>query len=83
MTAQANWDIAPRPYQQVTTMASHLRGFSRMNSTTFYGSKVDEDPHEFIDEVYKILYDMGLSSSEKAELATHNLKNVSHTWYVH
>ena len=29
---------------QATTMASRLRDFSRMNPTTFYGSKVDEDP---------------------------------------
>ena len=55
MTAQANRDIAPRPHQQVITMASRLRDFSQMNPPTLYGSKVDEDPQEFIDEVYKIL----------------------------
>ena len=44
MTTQANWDIATRPHQQVTTMASRLRDFSRMNPHTLYGSKVDEDP---------------------------------------
>ena len=53
-----------------------------MNPPTFYGSKVDEDPQEFIDEVYKILYAMGVSSSEKAELATYQLKDVAQTWYV-
>ena len=63
-------------------MASHLRDFTRMNPLTFYGYKVDEDPQEFIDEVYKILYAMGVSSSEKAELATYQLKDVAQTWYV-
>ena len=61
VTAQANQDVAPRPHQQVTTMASYLRDFTRMNPPTFYISKVDEYPQEFIDEVYKILYAMGVS----------------------
>ena len=49
MTAQANRENAPRPHQQVTTMASHLRDFTKMKPPTFYGYKVDEDPKEFID----------------------------------
>ncbi|XP_015075375.1 uncharacterized protein LOC107019373 [Solanum pennellii] len=68
MTAQANQEVAPRVHQQVSTMASRLRDFTRMNPPTFYGSKVDEDLQEFIDEVYKILYAMGVSTSEKAEM---------------
>ena len=82
MTAQANQEIAPRPYQQITTMASCLRDFSRINPPNFYGSKVDENPQEFIDEVYKILYAMGVSSSEKVELAKYQLKDMDQTWYV-
>lgn len=50
-----------------------------MNPPTFYGSNIDEDPQEFIDEVYKILYAIGVSSSEKAELATYQLKDVAQT----
>ena len=80
--AQANREFASRPHQQVTTMASHLRDVTRMNPPTSYGSKVDEDPQEFINEVYKLLYAMGVSSSEKAELATYQLKDVSQTLYV-
>ena len=53
-----------------------------MNRPSFYGSKVEEDPQEFIDEIYKILYAMGLSISEKAELATYQLKDVAQAWYV-
>ena len=53
-----------------------------MNRPSFYGSKVEEDPQEFIDEVYNILYAMRFSTSEKAELATYQLKDVAQAWYV-
>ena len=43
MTTQAYRDIALRPFQQVTTMASHLRDFSLLNPPTLYGCKFDED----------------------------------------
>ena len=66
MMAQGNRDVSLRPHQQVTTMASRLRNFTRMNPPTFYGPKVDEDPPKFLDEVYKVLHDMGVTSSEKA-----------------
>ena len=77
MKTQANREIVPWPNQQVGTIASLLRDFTRMNPHTLYGSKVEEDPQEFIDEIYKILYSMGLTTSEKAELATYQLKDVS------
>ena len=63
-------------------MASRLRDFSQINPLTFYGSKVDEDPQEFVDEVYKVLYIRGVTSSDKAELASYQLKDVAQTWYV-
>lgn len=53
-----------------------------MNPLTFYGSRVDEDPQEFVDEVYKILFAMGLSTSEKDELSIYKLKDVDKTWHV-
>ena len=53
-----------------------------MNPPIFYGSKVDEDPQDFLDEVYKVLYAMGVSSIEKDGLASHQLKGVAHTLYV-
>ena len=52
-----------------------------MNPPTFYGSKVEEDPQKLI-EVYKILLAMGLSESEKAELATYRLMDVAQVWFV-
>ena len=53
-----------------------------MHPLTFNRSKIDEDPQEFIDKVNKILYSMGVSSSEKVELATCKLKDVAQTLYV-
>ena len=54
-----------------------------MNPPTFYGSKVDEDPKKFLDEIYKVLYAMGVTSTEKDELASYQFKDVTQTWYVH
>ena len=82
MTTQSNREVVPRAHQQVFIMASCLRDFTRMKPPTFYGSKVKEDPQEFIDEIYKILYSMGLSTGDKAELATYKLKDMSQALYV-
>ena len=82
MTDQDNREVVPRPHQQLTTMASRLRDFTCMNPPTFYGYKVDEDPQEFIDEVYMILLFIGLSTSEKVELATYQLKDVAQACFV-
>ena len=82
MTAQANRKVVPYHHQQVTMMASCLRDFTRMKSSTFYWSKVEEESKEFIDEFYKILYALGLTTSKKAKLSTYQLKDVAQTWYI-
>ncbi|TMX05627.1 hypothetical protein EJD97_014012, partial [Solanum chilense] len=41
MTAQENQEVVHRSHQQVTTIASNLRDFTRMNPPTFYGAKFD------------------------------------------
>ena len=46
------------------TTASRIRDFTRMNPPTFFGFKVEEDPQGFIDEVFKVVYAMGISSKE-------------------
>ena len=51
MMAKVKWEIVPHQNKQVSTMAFRLRDFTRMNPPTFYESKVEEDPQEFIDEV--------------------------------
>ncbi|XP_055818539.1 uncharacterized protein LOC129887455 [Solanum dulcamara] len=66
----------------VPTPASRVRDFTRMNPPEFHGSKVDEDPQEFIDEVYKIVSIMGVTLEEKAELAVYQLKCVAQLWYT-
>ncbi|WMV58133.1 hypothetical protein MTR67_051518 [Solanum verrucosum] len=67
MTAQANRATGPH----VNTVDSRLRDFTRMNPPVFLGSKVGEDPQEFMEEVYKIIDAMGVTSVEKAELAAY------------
>ena len=61
-------------------MASHWRDFTRINPPNFYVSKVKELSKVFIDEAYKILYAMGLTTSKKAELSTYQIKDVAQTW---
>ena len=51
-----------------------------MNPLKFYGSKVDEDLNGFIDEVYKVLEIMGVSSIEKVELDSYQLKDFPQIW---
>lgn len=46
-----------------------------MNPPAFFGSKVDEDPQGFTDEVLRV------SPQEKVELATYQLKYVAQVWY--
>ncbi|XP_049350324.1 uncharacterized protein LOC125814924 [Solanum verrucosum] len=52
-----------------------------MNPLEFYGSKLGEDPNGFIEEVYKVLEIIEVSSIKKAELAAYQLKNVAQIWY--
>ena len=46
----------------------------------FFGSRANEYPQDLLDEVYKILFAMGVSMDEKAELAAYQLKDVAQTW---
>ena len=57
-------------------MVSDLRDFRRMNPRILIGSKVDEDPQDILDEVYKILFSMGVSTIEKVDLAAYKLKDM-------
>ena len=52
-----------------------------MNPPEFHGSKVDEDPQAFIDEVSRVVTIMGVTSEERAELAAYQLKEVAQIWF--
>ena len=77
MIAQVNFSLKPRVNVVESTMTSRLRDFIRMNPPIFLGFKVGEDPQDLIDEVYKIVHAMGVTSREKAELASYQLKDVT------
>ena len=71
--------VASQDNQHASAMATRLRDFTTINFVLFFGTDVDEYPQEFLDEVYKILFAMGLSTIEKLELAAIN----SMTWLRH
>src|SRR5688572_6162053 len=60
--------ITMQASRNMTTPASRVRDFTRMNPPVFYGSKVEEDPQEFIDQLLKIVNIMGVNPIEKVEL---------------
>ena len=49
--AQANREVVPRENQHARTMASRLRDSTSMNPPMYFGSKVDEDPQDFLYEL--------------------------------
>ena len=82
MMAQVNLKVGPHVPQHSSTMESRLRVFTRMNPPMFHRSKAEEDPQDFLYEVYKILFVMGVTTDEKAELAAYQLKDVEKTCYA-
>ncbi|KAK4724018.1 hypothetical protein R3W88_026797 [Solanum pinnatisectum] len=82
ITTHANREVGPQVNPNVSTMSSKLRDFTRMNPPMFFGSNVNEDPQEFVEEVYKILDAMGVTSIEKVELAMYQLKDMAQVWFT-
>ena len=80
MTAQVNRQNVERENTPVRSMADRLRDFTRMNRPIFTVSNTLEDPQEFVDEVHKILVDIGATNTKKAEVACYQLKDVAQTW---
>ena len=48
---------------------------------TFHGTKVVEYPNGFIDEVFNVVDAMGVTPSEKGELASYQLKYFGQVWF--
>ncbi|WMV54175.1 hypothetical protein MTR67_047560 [Solanum verrucosum] len=60
------------PTNPIRGMAvSRVREFLRMNPPKFSGSKMEEGLNGFIEEVYKVLAIMRVTTVEKAELAAY------------
>ena len=55
MTTHVNRGIEPRENAMESTMSSWLKDFVRINPPIFHGSKVGEDPQQFLDCLYKVL----------------------------
>ena len=73
LATQVSRDTRVQVNPNVSTTASSIRDFTWMNLPIFFGSKVGEDLQGFIDEVFKVLHAMGVSSQEKDELAAYQL----------
>ena len=76
---QANPTPAPQ-HQGGDSAAARIRDFMGMNPPEFYGSKFDEDPRLFLEEVRKITQVMHISEEHSMELATYRLKDLAYDW---
>ena len=79
MTYQVNGKNVQREKPSVRSTTDGLRDVTRMNPSICIGSKTSEDPQEFVNEVHKIFVAMGATDTEKAELASYQLKYFAQT----
>ena len=68
ITSQANLNMVSRVNATESIMSSQLRDSVRLNPAIFLGYKVNEDPHEFVNRVYKVFSASGVTSMEKEEV---------------
>ena len=54
----------------------------RTNPPEFLGSEIGEDPQNFIDEVKNIFGVMKMTSNDRVELASYQLKDVAYIWFT-
>lgn len=65
-----------------STITSRFWDFVRLDPPIFIGSRMGEDPQEFLDGIYKIVDIMGVTYKEKEELAFNRLKEVAKIWFA-
>ena len=68
MTSQDNREVVVPVNSSVATK------ITRVNPPKFHGSKVEEEPHEFIDEAYKVFMIMRVKYLEKKNWLVINLR---------
>ncbi|PHT69126.1 ABC transporter B family member 12 [Capsicum annuum] len=68
--------------QRSDSIVTRLHDFMRMSPPEFYGSKADEDPQLYLEEIRKIMQVMHISEEERIELASYRLKNILYDWVV-
>ncbi|WMV07685.1 hypothetical protein MTR67_001070 [Solanum verrucosum] len=69
MTTKANREVLFPVNPNMGITLTRIKYFTRMKPTEFLGSKVDEDPQKFINEVYTIVIIMELFTVEKVSIA--------------
>ena len=82
MASQTNREFGHNVNENSSTMVSRFRDVTKMKHPMFLRSKVNEEPKDIFDKVYKILYSMGVISKEKVELASYTLKDMAQILYT-
>ncbi|WMV57767.1 hypothetical protein MTR67_051152 [Solanum verrucosum] len=76
MTTQVGREVVSLMNPIVGMVAIKVRNFTMMNPSKFYGSKVEEDLQQFVEEIYKIVKIMEVTPMEKANLDAYQLKKL-------
>ena len=73
MAAQNEWPPLITTNPVANPKAARVQDFTRMNPPSFHGSKPDEDPQEFIDQVQKVIDIIGVTYIKSDKLEAYQL----------
>uniref|UniRef100_M1DTR1 Gag-pol polyprotein n=1 Tax=Solanum tuberosum TaxID=4113 RepID=M1DTR1_SOLTU len=62
MMAQSNSEVVVPVLLNIGMVVTRVTNFNKMNALKFHGSEIEEDPQEFIDEMYKVLMIVGVGT---------------------